>query len=558
MRKLSELFRRSHPAHIARSQLRWYLLVRALIIGLFLLGALAYQWYVRGVVVSPVLLALYLLGGLCAVQIALSGFLLWRVRRPRFFIQGQVVWDLLLVTALIYVTGGIDSLFSFLYIFVIIGASLFFARRDILFVASASAILYGSLLDLQYYGYLPLFGSLGSARTIDGTAVFYSVFVNVLAFFSTALFSTILVDRLRRSEAALEKREIDYEELENLNRTILANVTSGLLIVNPEGRIRSFNQAAGRISGFSLSEVYNRPLGDVFPDFQVIDDHGFILVNRKEGSFVTVDGRSLTLGYASSLLRDSQGKILGLLVAFQDLTEFKLMEEQLKRADRLAAVGRLASGMAHEIRNPLASISGSAQLLLEGSHLTAAERRLMKIIVKEAQRLNVLLTDFLVYARPRPAQCASVDVARLLDELVEVLAGDQRFSALRLVPAYSGPFYLNVDRQQLRQALWNLAINAAEVMPAGGNLTFGILPEMSAIYVEDNGPGIPEELRGRIFEPFFTTKDKGSGLGLATVHAIVEGHGGEVRVDPGAAGGTRFTIRLPQRAEPSSVTKGIS
>lgn len=555
MRKLLEILRRPHPNRVARSQLRWYLLVRALIIALFLLGAVVYQWYGRGLALSPVLLALYLIGGLCAAQIGLSALLLPHVRRTRLFIQGQVVWDLLLATALIYVTGGIESLFSFLYIFVIIGASLFFARRDILFVASASAILYGSLLDLQYYGYLPFFGGSGLAQRVDGNAVFYSVFVNVLAFFCTALFSTILVDRLRRSEAALEKREIDFEELENLNRTILANVTSGLMIINPEGRIRSFNQAAGRISGLSLSEVYNRSLSELFPDFQVFDERGFLLVNRRECPFVTSDGRSLTLGYASSLMRDSQGKVLGLLVAFQDLSEFKLLEEQLKRADRLAAVGRLASGMAHEIRNPLASISGSAQLLLEGRHLTEAEQRLMKIIVKEAQRLNVLLTDFLVYARPRPAQRLMVDVARLLDELIEVLAGDQRFSGLRLVRAYSGPFPLDVDRQQLRQALWNLAINAAEVMTEGGTLTFGILPEESAIYVEDSGPGVAEELRSRIFEPFFTTKDKGSGLGLATVHAIVEGHSGEVRVEPGAAGGTRFTIRLPQRSEPGSVTE---
>ncbi len=136
-------------------------------------------------------------------------------------------------------------------------------------------------------------------------------------------------------------------------------------------------------------------------------------------------------------------------------------------------------------------------------------------------------------------------LALLLDELAEVLAGDRRFDALRIVRAYPARFFLCVDRQQLRQALWNLAINAAEVMPQGGALTFGIEPEVPALYVEDTGPGIPDALRGRIFEPFFTTKDKGSGLGLATVHAIVEGHGGEIRVDVGAGGGTRFTIRLP-------------
>lgn len=285
MRKLLEILRRPRPSRVARSQLRWYLLVRALIIALFLLGAVVYQWYGRGLAPSPVLFALYLLGGLCAAQIALSALLLPHVRHARLFIQGQVVWDLLLATALIYVTGGIESLFSFLYIFVIIGASLFFARRDILFVASASAILYGSLLDLQYYGYLPFFGGLGIAQRVDGNAVFYSVFVNVLAFYCTALFSTILVDRLRRSEAALEKREIDFEELENLNRTILANVTSGLMIVNPEGRIRSFNQAAGRFPDFPCPRSTIEDCSSFSPNFRF---------STKRVSFWSIVGRGVS------------------------------------------------------------------------------------------------------------------------------------------------------------------------------------------------------------------------------------------------------------------------
>ncbi|WP_432821440.1 ATP-binding protein [Trichloromonas sp.] len=541
---LVSLLAAERQPQVSKGQLRWYLFARALIIGLFLVGAVIFQLRSDQNAVSPVLSFLYLLGGLSCLQVMVSAALLPRFHSLRFLVQVQIVWDLLLSSSLIYITGGIESIFSFLYIFVIISSSLFLGRRDILFVASASSILYGSLLDLQYYGYLPYVGGLSFVQKIDGASVFYAVLVNVLAFFCTAFLSAILVSRLRRSEEALEKRKFDIEELENLNQTILANVTSGLMIINPEGKIRSFNQAASKITGLSLANVYGRDIRKVFHDFDVIDESGFVLVSRAEGTYLCTEGKTLTLGYASSLVKDPQEQTLGLLVTFQDLTELKLMEDQLKRADRLAAVGRLASGMAHEIRNPLASISGSAQLLIEGKNLSEDEQRLMKIIVKEADRLNVLLTDFLVYARPRPSQLEGVDIAVLLDELSEMISGDNRFSTLSILRHYPAQFILHVDRQQFRQALWNLAINAVEVMPDGGTLTLGGEVETSSVYVEDTGPGIPGKVRSRIFEPFFTTKDKGSGLGLATVYAIVEGHGGTIRVTDGVHGGTRFTIAL--------------
>jgi two-component system, NtrC family, sensor histidine kinase PilS len=525
-------------------QLRWYLFGRAIVAGLFLVGAVVYQLHSGHAVLSPVLSSLYLLGGLSCLQVMLSAALLIRLQRLHCFVQVQIVWDLLLSTTLIYITGGIESIFSFLFIFVIISASYFLSHRDILVVASAASILYGSLLDLQYYGYLPFVGGFVFDQKIDDNTVFYAVFVNVLAFFCSAFFSAILVGRLRRSEKALEKREIDVEELENLNRTILANVTSGLLIINPQGKVRSFNQAAGKITGLSLTDIYNRDIRRSFPGFDVMCETGFVLVSRSEGVFLTPDGRSLTLGYTSSLVKDPQEQTLGLLVTFQDLTELKKMENQLKRADRLAAVGRLASGMAHEIRNPLTSIRGSAQLLIEGENLSESEQRLMKIIVKEADRLNVLLTDFLLYAKPRPSSIEPVDISMLLGDLVEVLKGDGRFDRIEICRDVPEHFVLSVDLQQFRQALWNLAINAAEVMPEGGTMRLGLDPEIPSVFVEDTGPGIPEAIRNRVFEPFFTTKDKGSGLGLAMVYAIVKGHGGDIKVTDQESGGTRFTIVL--------------
>ncbi len=200
----------------------------------------------------PSLSPLYLLVGVSYLQALLSAGLLPKVRRLRLFAQAQVVWDLLFVAILIYCTGGIDSIFSFLFLLVIVSSSVFLRRKEVLFVASAAAILYGSLLDLQFYGYLPHLRSLIFPERIEGRQVFYAVFVNVLAFFLTGFLSGTVSERLRRSEQALERRETDFEELEHLNRSILANITSGLMIVDSQGRIRSFNSAAGKITGFSL------------------------------------------------------------------------------------------------------------------------------------------------------------------------------------------------------------------------------------------------------------------------------------------------------------------
>jgi two-component system sensor histidine kinase PilS (NtrC family) len=528
----------------SRHQVSWYLFLRVLVITLFLGGAIVYQ--IRRGSEHPTLAYLYLLIVFSYLQSLASVVLLPRLKRVVIFIQTQVVWDILFSAALVYFTGGIASPFSFVFILVIVSAGIFLSRKELLFVASASAILYGSLLDLQYFDYLPLLKGLPFPEEIIGRDVFYAVFLNVLAFLFTALLSGSLAERLRKSEAALEKRDIDYGELEELNRTILRNIGSGLMIINSRGQIRLFNAAAAKITGYRIEDVYNRDVRKIFSGFEVLNGNEFQIVHRGEGAFTGPSGEAQILGYATSLVKDPQEKTLGLLVTFQDLTVLKDLEGQLKRADRLAAVGQLASGMAHEIRNPLASISGSVQLLMEGEHVPPDERRLMGIVVREADRLSALLTDFLVFARPGKLELAEVDVSSLLDELADMVHADPRFSAIRIVREYPAGVRMLVGRRQFRQALLNLAINGAEAMEEGGVLRLGVDPADSAVYVEDTGPGIPESIREKIFDPFFTTKDRGTGLGLATVYTIVEAHHGIVQVSPGKTGGTRMTVRLPR------------
>ena len=251
-------------------------------------------------------------------------------------------------------------------------------------------------------------------------------------------------------------------------------------------------------------------------------------------------------------MRDPQERDLGLLVAFQDLTEVKALEEQLKRADRLAAVGRLASGLAHEIRNPLASISGSVQLLREDPGIGGENRRLMGIVIKEVDRLNLLLSDFLNFARPSPLQTESVDIAALFDELIALLRAGGQAEGVTFEKLYPTSVTMLVDRQKLRQAVWDLLINAVDATAGKGTIRISMNAASGEIMIEDSGAGIAPEARERIFEPFFTTKDRGTGLGLANVYANIEAHRGRIYVEPSSLGGACFIIELPEQCRQSS------
>jgi len=528
----------------SRKHLGWFLLLRVIFICVFLGGTVVYQVRDGLGTVHPALPYFYLLIGVSFAHALASAISLPRVRNLVFFTQTQVAWDLFFCFLLILLTGGTESPFPFLFVFIIISSSVFFSNREVLVVAAASSILYGGLIDFQYYGMLPSLPGWPALDAVGGRDAFYTIFIHVAAFFLTALLSGALSERWRRSEKALAEQRIDYDELDALNKAILGNIASGLMIVNSQGRIRLFNHAAEQISGRRLEEVYNHRVDELFPDLKIWGGDEFQICQRAEGSIVDAEGRSKVLGYATSRIRDPQRQDLGLLVSFQDLTQVKEMEEQLKRNDRLAAIGRLSSAMAHEIRNPLASISGSVQLMMEAEGVSAEDRRLMGIVVKEAERLSSLLTDFLTYARPKPPERDVCDVSRLIDELVDMCAADPRFGGIDILRTYSPGTRFLVDRDQLRQALWGLMINAAEALKDKGQIAIGVDASEGLISVEDTGPGVPPELAERIFEPFFTTKGSGSGLGLATVFTLIEGHGGSVELTDGAHSGARFLLRF--------------
>ena len=523
----------------SRRQIVWYLIGRVVIAALILVATIIYQklnYKLFDFTFDP-LYWLYLLAILFIAE-SLGAYLLSRfLSRFELFLHGQITWDILFTTLLVFLTGGIESPFAFVFILVILSASVFVQQRQTLIVAAASAILYGSLIDLQYFGYLPIFTAPPPALP----TVLYAVYANILAFFLSAFLGGILSARLRRSEEALKEKQIDYEELDRLNRAIVANIGSGIMTINPAGKIRVFNYGAERITGMSQSEVYGRDVREILPALTIFDG-SFHHTRRNEGAFVDRNGKKLTIGFTTTLISGVDRKEDNLLISFQDLTHLKEIEEQLRRNDRLVAVGQLSAGLAHEIRNPLASISGSVQLLLEGGSIPANDQQLLQIVLREAERLNLLLGDFLRFARPTPPTLLCHDLALIFDDLLEVVKGDPRFVHIQFLKDYDSNEFL-CDDGQLKQALLNLLINAAEAINGNGIIRLGAESSPGiTIRVEDSGPGLPPEVQKQLFNPFYTTKENGTGLGLATMHAIVSAHGGRIEVSRSSLGGAAFTL----------------
>ena len=466
----------------------------------------------------------------------------------------QIIWDLLFVTALLLVTGGIASPFSFLYLLTVINASVLLSRREAIYTASLCGILYGALLDFQFYGLLaPLGLSQAQADQYGAGYIFYTIFVNLAGYYLAAFLTGYLAERALRSERALEEKAVDFDELTRLHSAIVTSMNSGLMTLDPDRRIKVFNAYAEQLTGLTQTEVYDRRLEVVLPEFLPVAGALYV---RSEIALSSGRTSPRILGCAATTLSDREGRDSGIIINFQDVTELKQMEAELKRADRLAAVGELSARIAHEIRNPLASISGSVQLIAQDRAIRGEERQLLDIVIKETERLNGLISEFLAYARPHPPQRVPVRLCRMIDDLRILMRSDRRFERIAIRQEFADSMMVQVDIDQFAQVLWNILANAADAMPDGGEITVGmerltgegeerVGASWDEIAISDTGRGMSTHELSSIFEPFFTTKRGGTGLGLATVYRIVEGHGGHVRVESTPGRGTRFLIYLP-------------
>jgi two-component system sensor histidine kinase PilS (NtrC family) len=472
----------------------------------------------------------------------------------RHFAWLLVALDSVLVTAIVTTSGGPRSLFTFLYVLGVMEGCFLLSRVGGLVVAGLSSLLYVGVVVGRTI--LPLSSLLEPS---ESTALeVLSVFLNAGVLLVSAIVAGSMAERYQLAQASLEAQQRHLSDVQAFRDLIFQSVGTGLIAVGPDGRITAFNRAAEAITGLPADAALGEPWPRVFGD-EVDLERVRAAVAAREGQSQRYeihlrrrDGRSVPVGISFWLLRSGEGDAIGLIGVCQDLSSIKQMEERMRQADRLAALGRMSANIAHEIRNPLASVSGAIEVLARDIPPDPTRDRLVEIVLSESARLNQLISDFLEYARPAPLAPIEVNASKVLDDVVVLLEHRRLPDNLKLVREYGEMLMVRADPQQLRQAIWNLCLNAVQSMPSGGELRVGgrVLegesrPSRVQLWIGDTGSGIAEADMPHIFEPFYSTKPEGSGLGLAMVYRVIQEHGGDIDVRSGPRAGTTFTLRLP-------------
>jgi two-component system sensor histidine kinase PilS (NtrC family) len=554
-----------HNANIPEyltSRLRWLMLAR-LVIVTFLLGLATFSEVMRMDPLSAISASLLFTTILLTyISSILFLFLLKYIRNITLNIYIQSICDVALVTALVYATGGIRSIYSVFYPLIIIYSVLFLGRKGGLIIASTAGIFYGLFADLEFYGVIyPVFPIPITDYQLNAGYVFTRIITHIVSFYLIAFLASFVVEQERKTRNLLAEKQSAFDKLDLLHRSIIESVDTGILTVNLRGQIKSLNRAAAEITGLSFHKIENQKFSDIFPDCpplreqQNADGNRSLAKTRFEMAFLTGDGKKLLLGGSVSPLKDSSGFTIGNIVIFQDLTAINEMKESLEKSRRLAFIGEMAAGLAHEIRNPLASISGSIQMLKGDLARNDTNARLMQIIIRGKDQLESFLKDFLLMARPAPGVREALDIKETIKDVIESLRCVPDWNELLEVTVVltDDPIFIYANKTEIRQIIWNLILNAVQAMPEGGGLRVEACPveiegrEGTEIRIGDTGCGIGNQDLQRVFEPFYTTRDTGTGLGLAVVNRIIEAYRGRIHMQSEPGKGTVFTIWLPAR-----------
>jgi len=478
----------------------------------------------------------------------------------------QIYSDLFVITAVVHVTGDLDSSYSSLYLLVIIFASVLLPRAQGYLVAGVSFILMGSLLELAYLPSLypdlvtshPALGALAtSSPLVDLVTLQVKIGASLFGFFAVAYLSSYLGERLRQTGAELSVRRGQVASLQAIKENIIRSMRGGLISTDLDGRITEVNPAGAAILGRSPENLRGLSILEVLPGAELEGPSGGSppAISRREFLHRNPGGERRTLGISASPLLVPEIGVVGCVYTFQDLTDEKRRQAEDQVKERMATLGRMASAIAHEIRNPLASIGGSVKLLQNLSSLDEDQAKLISIVTRESERLNKLASDFLLYSRDQRFEFREVDIANLLEETLLLLEHHPLFGSQtrieRKLPFHPVP--ISADADKLRQVFWNICDNALKAMPEGGALTAGIEEAGKEddgyvrVMISDTGIGLPEEDLKKAFEPFQSGFQNGTGLGLAIVYQLIEGHGGRIRLESAPGKGAKFTIDLPRK-----------
>ncbi len=529
-----------HSITDERNWLTWLVKVRVLI----LMVLLAIELAVIRLTPSPVPVMPFLTGML--LWFALSLFFLflvsvWTEHRLQAILQ--VLADLAMVTLVVHLTGGIDSSLNFLYPLVIVVAAMLLPRAWAYLSAALAFILYGAILELDYFGVIPSYVS--SHPKLKALQVV--IFVNLFAYFAIAYLAGLLMTKLRQVDVQLKNASGALEDLQALHENIVQSMSGGVITTGPEGRITLVNRAAQQLLEFSEAELRGRLVAELFQDPLPQMGAG---PGGAEVRYITARNFHKTFRVMVSALNVSVRGDLGFVYAFDDLTEIRRLEREVRLHDRLAAVGRLAAAIAHEIRNPLTSIAGSVSMLSDTPALGPEEKHLLQIVTRESERLNAIITDFLAYSRGKQYRFERVDLIPLLEDTLTLL--EHRLAAestgIRVQRAFqAAEAWALADGDKLKQVFWNFSENAVRAMKKAGGIltvTIGGRGQDWEMTFADTGPGMAPQQTEKIFEPFQSNFEGGTGLGLAIVYQIVQAHEGKVWARSEVGKGSSFVLRL--------------
>lgn len=541
--------------------------IQSLIVGrlivIFLLLITGWVWYSRSLnlSISDIPLGPFLVFaisvGMTAVYflfLRLSSNLNWQVRT-------QFLVDIFLVTWLIWQTGDLTSPYITLYIVVIGISSIFLAPGQTLMMAMVSIAVFALMAVLIGLEVVDGTGQITSAPRMIQVTSFH-----IVAFLVVGLLAARLSERRSSGEKLVEATK-SLENLRALHERIVESIRSGLITTDLDGRIFTFNAAAAEITGFTADEVRGRSIKELIGNM----DEALKLTSaavdigeqipRFESDLVTPEGFAVRIGYGVSPLFSETHETSGLIVTFQDLTEIRSMEESVRRKDRLAAVGRVGAGLAHEIRNPLGAMRGAIQVLESNTPKESIQADLMGIILRESDRLNSIITNFLSYARPKSGNFSEVDVCEAVRDTMTLLRHSPEVTPHHILSEIlpNEPVSASADASQLKQVIWNLARNSINAMPNGGSLTVHVIPipnDRVRLTFEDTGVGMSPEHVEQLFEPFSNSTSGGTGLGLSIVYQIVRDHNGSINVRSTEGHGTMITVELPREATLPTIQNG--
>ncbi|HEX6976146.1 MAG TPA: ATP-binding protein [Vicinamibacterales bacterium] len=536
---------------LLRRKLLWLIAGRAVVVTVLLGSAiLTLSRRPDAFAVDP----LFFLIALTYTLTALYSLALKYTERHRWLVDVQLGFDALIVSAVVLLTGGVTSYFSSLYTLPIIAASIIESRRGGMMVCVLGALCYGGIVLLQYFGAGMLPAALSVAPLPPLRIAIFTVGLNIFGFVAVAGLSGSLAEGLRRADEKLAHASDQLADLQAFSQHVIDSLTSGLATTDPQGIVLTFNRAAEAITGMPAADAIGAEIVDVLQlprDYDGLfgSPEGRPRLPRIEVAFRRRDGRQIELGLSTALLITPRGDT-GFVFTFQDVTESRRVEREARVQQRLAAVGEMAAGIAHEIRNPLASMSGSIQILRQELPLSPDQSQLMDIVLRESERLNDTIRSFLAFARPQPVSTTRMDVRAAVSETARLLQNDAQFTDTHeiVVDVPPAEVWFDGDESQIRQIVWNLASNGLRAMPDGGELRLGVSEQGAegvVITVQDEGTGIGAEELDGIFQPFRSSFAKGTGLGLSIVQRIVSEYDGEIRVTSERGSGTTITVRLP-------------